>query len=302
MNLINFLKAYPLVDKADNRKKSAVPESKTEMCCPFCGKPLVKRGQKRLQSTSEHICDPNGTPSFKDAYYCDNPDCEYGKYYCWSGGFDAGEAFSNFDTLSNEITGELDLDKWNIYWDGGHEYYVNALNTFACKAERETEWNIYLHPALLFGSARPAIQVHPVYRKDGSFVKNIYKLITLKKNKYGEYNLYDYSGLHMFFYMIKRGRRSKWDFGWLQKLEKDRILYGGEIYKMQETLKRCYGNESYCKKQEWWRIASEKYMRIIYPRTLKKCLKILKNSLYEQFGENGGELEYKTFINELHNK
>lgn len=61
------------------------------MNCPICKTPLSVVGQKRLETLSEHVCDPNGTPSLKDVYSCNNPSCSVSsKKPMWS---EEGEYF-----------------------------------------------------------------------------------------------------------------------------------------------------------------------------------------------------------------
>ena len=43
--------------------------------CPFCKGDLVVTHQDRYQDLSEHVSDPNGTPSMKDGYDCLNEEC-----------------------------------------------------------------------------------------------------------------------------------------------------------------------------------------------------------------------------------
>lgn len=43
--------------------------------CPFCDSKLEVTHQERYQDLSEHVSDPNGTPSLKDGYECLNTDC-----------------------------------------------------------------------------------------------------------------------------------------------------------------------------------------------------------------------------------
>jgi len=45
------------------------------MKCPCCKSELIVTGQERIEDISEHVCDPNGTPSLKDVYTCSNGDC-----------------------------------------------------------------------------------------------------------------------------------------------------------------------------------------------------------------------------------
>ena len=53
------------------------------MKCPVCLTELKVTGKARLETTAEHVCDPNGTPSMKDKYECLNKGCmAFGKC-CW---------------------------------------------------------------------------------------------------------------------------------------------------------------------------------------------------------------------------
>jgi len=54
------------------------------MLCPSCKTELVVKGQERLQTLGEHICNPNGVPSFKDKYVCPNADCIVASNVFWN--------------------------------------------------------------------------------------------------------------------------------------------------------------------------------------------------------------------------
>lgn len=48
---------------------------KNKIFCPCCEKELVITHQGRYESLDEHVSNPNGTPSLKDAYQCTNEYC-----------------------------------------------------------------------------------------------------------------------------------------------------------------------------------------------------------------------------------
>lgn len=70
------------------------------MLCPICRTELVVTGQDRLETLSEHVCDPNGTPSMKDKYECPNSSCKAFGVLCWN---DWGERYGS----TREITDDL---------------------------------------------------------------------------------------------------------------------------------------------------------------------------------------------------
>jgi len=49
-----------------------------QMKCPRCKSDLVQGKDMPLETLSEHVCDPNGTPCMKPSYHCSNPNCEAG--------------------------------------------------------------------------------------------------------------------------------------------------------------------------------------------------------------------------------
>ena len=103
-------KRSPLQERALRKAKelfNSDPEKyKDTMFCPYCGSPLVKSGnQRRMETLSEHVSNPNGTPSLKDEYVCsaeglfnkqyllsDDAEsrlgCEFGILHSWNGGFE----------------------------------------------------------------------------------------------------------------------------------------------------------------------------------------------------------------------
>lgn len=294
MKLIKFLKSYPFVESTKHEKKSAKPKVEDRLCCPFCGEPLVKRGQKRLQTLEEHVYDPNMTPSLKDAMYCENTECENGKYFCWNGGRFGGEAFMNSDTIGD------DENAFHAFYKASKEYYINALNSAVCQSERSESWFVLFHPALTFGAFRPYVEVLPSYKENGEFVRNRYKTGLMGRDKNGKYCIMRIGGLHMFLFSIKQ--RSGYKFRGLKALGKDAKLDEKQVSRLSRGMRDVYGYDAMgrrAKHAEWWRTASEKYMRIFHPFVMKRCLKTAKNSLYAMYGEERGEIEYKYFIDEV---
>lgn len=53
------------------------------MRCPFCFHKIVVTHQARLETLVEHVSDPNGEPSLKDAYQCVNLFCKMWKSCAW---------------------------------------------------------------------------------------------------------------------------------------------------------------------------------------------------------------------------
>ena len=53
-----------------------------QMYCPFCGHRLsATERQERLETLTEHVMDPNGTPSYKTVYKCS---CKPSRYTMWN--------------------------------------------------------------------------------------------------------------------------------------------------------------------------------------------------------------------------
>jgi hypothetical protein len=50
-------------------------ETNKELQCPICSSTLEITHQERYEDLSDHVCNPNGTPSLKDGYQCPNENC-----------------------------------------------------------------------------------------------------------------------------------------------------------------------------------------------------------------------------------
>lgn len=307
---VEFLKRYPLVHSEKPNKTIVKPLVEGVPCCPFCGQPLVEKGKKRLETMCEHVSNPNGTPSEKPALYCVNPECKFGKVWLWNGKSffdDGGETFYNSEYCfveKEDGTREWREGAWELICESQKNYYTNALNTFACKLEREKSYGIYLHPILGFGIMRPFIEVYPVYKEDGTYVSESWRLQYLKKDKSirgGEYcNLY-VPGIHMFRYRVRKNnatikRAMKLIFDDDCKIKNFEILRRFVENELQDAFgkEKVYGN----RKPEWWRTASMRFTRITHFIDLIIIKKFIKNKvkLFSLANESAEE-KYNELIN-----
>ena len=153
-------KRTPLQEHALKKAKdlyNSDPEKyKDTMFCPYCGSPLIKSGQlKRMETLSEHVSDPNGTPTLKDEYVCSAkgifnhqyllvgsnkmPGCEFGVLHSWNGGFERGGSYTSnywqelYELSKQSIVNKRAIDVW-FHEDYKHEH-KNALNTFECQSQ-----------------------------------------------------------------------------------------------------------------------------------------------------------------------
>ena len=95
------------------------------MRCPCCRTELIVKQQMRLQTLDEHVCNPNGEPSLKNAYECSNKDCpsvppalvwdEFGDLYVTGENFCASKDIP-FINNNNAPFGSF-TRKWNVERD-----------------------------------------------------------------------------------------------------------------------------------------------------------------------------------------
>lgn len=101
-----------------------------QIYCPVCKSPLTVTHTGRYEDLTEHVSNPNGTPSMKDGYQCTNVDwCEASHLNftwikdgdCFSNppeGVTYGEATRKLKSLS--VSGmEYALNSWNHYYNKG---------------------------------------------------------------------------------------------------------------------------------------------------------------------------------------
>ena len=298
---IELIKKYPLYKVSYNEKKFVAPLSETEMCCPFCGHPLVRRGWKRLETTAEHVSNPNATPSEKPAYYCENEECRYKDVFLWNGptvfSISEGEAFFNSDKAVVEVDGEKKVDDkyWELYKETS-DWYTAATNTFTFKQQREETKKIYLHPIFALFLLRPFIEVYYEAKENGEIVGSKWRLHFLKKdgNK-GDYCIYYISSIHMFFHEMKCRRLA---FKRL-KLSNDSFAH---VY--SRVFRSAFGNDSFVPKshftkKDWYRTASWNIMRFFHRKTYKNSFEILKNKFIDEYGKSNGKEKYNDFLKEF---
>lgn len=95
------------------------------MKCPCCRTELIVKRQMRLETLEEHVCNPNGEPSLKNAYECSNRDCpsvppalvwdEFGSLYVTGKDFYTSKGIP-FINNNNAPFGSFER-RWNVERD-----------------------------------------------------------------------------------------------------------------------------------------------------------------------------------------
>lgn len=206
-------KRTPLQERALKKAKelyNSDPEKyKDTMFCPYCGSPLIKSGnQKRMETLSEHVSDPNGIPSLKDEYICgaegtfnrqylisgsnERLGCKFGILHSWNGGFEKGSSYASdywhelYELSEQSIVNKLVIDDW-FHEDYQHEHYA-ALNTFECQSQTSI-YNTGLKKAILlpawltFNLIRLKLDLHYSANDFGEVTSTSVTLGFLKKDK-----------------------------------------------------------------------------------------------------------------------
>lgn len=207
-------KRTPLQERALKKAKELYdsdPEKyKDTMFCPYCGSPLIKSGQqRRMETLSEHVSDPNGTPSLKDEYVCsanglfghqylfdDHIDgglgCEFGILHSWNGGYEKGGSYASefwhklYKMSKESIINKRVIDAW-LHEDYQHKHYA-ALNTFECNAQTSIyaeglKKDILLPAWLTFNLIRLKLGLHYEANDFGEVTSTSVTLGFLKKDK-----------------------------------------------------------------------------------------------------------------------
>ena len=186
------------------------------MLCPICRTELIVTGQERLETLSEHVCDPNGEPSLKDKYECPNRECVAFGELCWN---DWGERYGGGFNFPEELF---------IYKNDA------PFGSFQRKANVEIGKHDEDHP--LFGLETRWGLIRVVYKytsnTDGDILsrKRTYEIWSKDRGGIGYY--VHPLGIHMLIFCIKdfhrklkQGRLDKedlyprvWDKRWWKKL------------------------------------------------------------------------------------
>lgn len=141
------------------------------MKCPKCQHDLAKTREERIQTMSEHISNPNGTPSLKSLYQCVNSDCQCFRAFGWD---------SEGDFYALKYYHKVN----DVFPD---ERYA-AIGSFAKKMEVEVYGKglpekKYLHPALMLWFFQPYIEWHGISDENGNILKKWFTVGILKKDK-----------------------------------------------------------------------------------------------------------------------
>jgi len=98
--------------------------------CPYCKGELKITHQERYQDLSEHVSDPNGTPSMKDGYVCLNQACIAYETHTW---ISDGDYFTKrpkdipyreWEAMRKDIAGTENfhaIGSWNYYYKIGED-------------------------------------------------------------------------------------------------------------------------------------------------------------------------------------
>ena len=132
--------------------------------CPCCRGVLRVTGQARLETTYEHVCDPNGTPCMKDKYECMDEDCATYKKCYW-----------------NE-DGELYGSSRGIHFIGNNDSPFNSISRQTNVEVMKKDENYYLAK-----DDKMMIQVEYQYKsnKNGDILEKKPKLVIWKKGDIG---------------------------------------------------------------------------------------------------------------------
>jgi len=108
---------------------------KENLLCPVCFNKLIVSGQERLETLSEHVCDPNETPSLKDKYICSKNGCVTRLYdCCWN---DYGEYYGGIKKIDEN---KDDYSDNSYHLD--HEVFLNGIYDAINSGSRESSVNI----------------------------------------------------------------------------------------------------------------------------------------------------------------
>lgn len=205
---------------------------KNTMFCPYCGEPLVKSGiQRPFETLSEHVGNPNGTPSLKDELICsakglfnhqyldceENPElnmigCEFGILHCWN------------DDIFNEEGGSYSSDYRKKLWqlskkdiitkrvvdaylseDNSMEF-TNALNSFECQVQTSIyNKGLKKHAFIFPFSWTFNIQVQFEYQADKfgrvTGIEIRFKLVKIYDRHRGSYCIKEIDPIHTWIYL-----------------------------------------------------------------------------------------------------
>lgn len=118
--------------------------SKINILCPCCLAPLAVTHQGRYEDISDHVSNPNGTPSMKDGYQCLNADwCFASVYKCtWleDGDFFCGTPPEgmNYSDIRDILdrhwkfpTKTIAVNSWNFFYKIGEIEKKKRIKTFS---------------------------------------------------------------------------------------------------------------------------------------------------------------------------
>lgn len=174
--LLNRLRVNTIID--------IDPNSKTHLCCPYCGSILEPGEKKRLQSLDEHVMCPNDNPTYKDTYYCTLESCKLGKRHCWAAD---GESYRIYPNYGNASFIE---DVENHCKSVEKNYYSSAINSSA-RSEEGTGFNysdfeykhkVNLHPILCFYKSLPYLDINYPMTRSGKLISIDFSIGYLRKD------------------------------------------------------------------------------------------------------------------------
>lgn len=279
-------KRTELQERALKRAKeiyNSDPEKyKDTMFCPYCGSPLIKSGeQRRFETLSEHVSNPNGSVSLKDEYVCSaegffhyecgysEVGCEFGILHSWNGGYEKGGSYSStlrhklYDMSEESVINKRVIESWfhEDYKHGHNE----ALNTFNCQAQTSI-YNkglkrYYLLPAwITFNIIRLKLDLQYEANDFGEVTSTSVKLGFLKKDK----------GSHR-FNIVGTWPWHTWKF--LNRKTKRRLKVANRIKDEKNRIKEIAeamnisGNDAWIYRLHQW------YAYLIHPKYAKELKK-----------------------------
>ena len=280
-------KRTPLQERALKTAKelyNSDPEKyKDTMFCPYCGSPLIKTGsQKRMETLSEHVSDPNGIPSLKDEYICgakgtfshqylvsgsdERLGCKFGILHSWNGGFEKGGSYASdywrelYELSEQSIVNKLVIDNW-LNEDYQHEHYA-ALNTFECQSQtsiynKGLRKYILLPAWLTFNLIRLKLDLHYSANDFGEVTSTSVTLGFLKKDK-GFTNCFCIEGIWFWHTWSYLNRKAQNHFKHAKRIANEKKKAKTIAYAMNIS-----GNDAFI-----YRLHQE-YMYLIHPKYAK---------------------------------
>lgn len=189
------------------------------MMCPKCQISIVPREQARVQSLSEHICDPNGESTIKQLYGCLNRNCA---------------------CFKDKIRWTVDGERYGGKYDIDYKFIDDndaPFGTIFRKINAEQQSRLVFTLNLYFIKWRLLEQFKA---NEWGKISKYWKVETLVRQ--GRYFTYYHSGIHMLVYCIKK---INWNCKQIKEVPNEPFF--------REQLKEGTESKSWWSKKDWWR-------------------------------------------------